>query len=145
MNRNNSLGILLAIALAATTTSALAAADDQHDSHPGPKASAASLNKPGNATSRAGDGGMPSGAGMSGMQAGTGMAGMGAQMQAMHDMHDKMMAAKTPEERNALMAEHMKVVQEGMSTMNRMGPGATQGGPAGKPTDMATRQRSAWT
>ena len=126
MNRNNSLATLLAIALAATTTSALAAADDQHDSHhPDPKAGAASANKPGNATSRAGDGGMAGGAGMSGMQAGTGMAGMGAQMKAMHDMHDKMMAAKTPEERNALMAEHMKVMQEGMSMMNRMGPGAT--------------------
>ena len=35
------------------------------------------------------------------------MARMDNQMGAMQAMHDKMMAAKTPEERNALMADHL--------------------------------------
>lgn len=42
------------------------------------------------------------------------------QMAAMMSMHNKMMNAKTPEERNALMAEHMKVMQDSMSMMNSM-------------------------
>jgi hypothetical protein len=54
----------------------------------------------------------------------------------MQAMHNKMMAAKTPEERNALMAEQMKLMQGGMGMMGRMGPGAM----AGKPGDMAARQ-----
>lgn len=45
---------------------------------------------------------------------------MDAQMKAMHEMHEKMMAVKTPEERKALMGEHMKTMQAGMSTMNSM-------------------------
>jgi hypothetical protein len=35
----------------------------------------------------------------------------------MSAMHDKMIAAKTPEERRALMAEHRKVMQSGMAAM----------------------------
>ena len=35
------------------------------------------------------------------------MGKMDAQMKTMQAMHDKMMAAKTPEERSKLMAEHM--------------------------------------
>ena len=49
------------------------------------------------------------------------MAGMDKQMDAMRDMHDKMMAAKTPDERNALMADHMKSMKDGMSMMGNMG------------------------
>ncbi len=49
------------------------------------------------------------------------MARMANHMKAMQEMHDKMMAAKTPEERNALMAEHMKTMQEGMAAMKSMG------------------------
>ncbi|GJI87208.1 hypothetical protein RugamoR1_03710 [Rugamonas sp. R1(2021)] len=45
---------------------------------------------------------------------------MDAQMRAMRDMHEKMMSAKTPEERKALMAEHMKAMREGMSMMDGM-------------------------
>lgn len=48
------------------------------------------------------------------------MGKMDAQMNAMRDMHQKMMAAKTPEERNALMAEHMKTMRDSMSMMNDM-------------------------
>ena len=59
------------------------------------------------------------------------MARMANHMKAMQEMHDKMMAAKTPEERNALMAEHMKTMQEGMAAMKSMG-GMGMGGMGGK-------------
>lgn len=42
------------------------------------------------------------------------------QMKTMSDMHQKMMAAKTPEERQALMAEHMQAMRGGMSMMCEM-------------------------
>ena len=45
---------------------------------------------------------------------------MDVQLRAMRDMHRKMMAAKTPKERDALMARHMKAMREGMSMMHRM-------------------------
>jgi hypothetical protein len=48
------------------------------------------------------------------------MAMMDAQMKTMQGMHDKMMAAKTPEERNKLMAEHMKTMQDSMKMMGDM-------------------------
>ena len=65
------------------------------------------------------------------------MARMANHMKAMQEMHDKMMAAKTPEERSALMSEHMKTMQDGMAMMKGMG-GMT--GPKSPPTDMTHRQ-----
>lgn len=48
-------------------------------------------------------------------------------MKAMQEMHQKMLAAKTPEERAALMQEHMKLMHEHMKMMQgcmaRMGAG----------------------
>ena len=41
-------------------------------------------------------------------------------MKAMREMHDKMMNAKTPAERQALMADHMKSMQDGMGMMKGM-------------------------
>jgi len=38
---------------------------------------------------------------------------MDSMMKSMQEMHDKMMAAKTPEERAKLMQEHMKLMQDG--------------------------------
>ena len=74
-------------------------------------------------------------------------------MKAMQDMHQKMMDAKSPEERQALMAEHMKAMQGGMAMMKDMqgmqGMGAS-GGMAGMagigdgkgmPADMAKRHQ----
>jgi hypothetical protein len=65
----------------------------------------------------------------------------------MQAMHDKMMNAKTPEERRTLMDDHMKAMQDGMPMMNRMGrmgPGADRGD-AGQSRaahpDMAMRQK----
>lgn len=55
------------------------------------------------------------------------MALMNSQMKAMHEMHDKMMAAKTPAERDALTAEHMKIMQDSMTMMNGMSPGGMSG------------------
>lgn len=49
------------------------------------------------------------------------MAAMDIQMKAMREMHEKMMAAKNPEERKALMGDHMKAMQDGMSMMGKMG------------------------
>ena len=48
------------------------------------------------------------------------MARMDAQMKTMQGMHEKMMNAKTPEERSKLMAEHMKTMQDGMAMMSGM-------------------------
>lgn len=55
------------------------------------------------------------------------IAKMDSQMKAMQDMHDKMMAAKNPEERNALMADHMKTMQTSMTMMNDMMDGKSEG------------------
>jgi hypothetical protein len=46
---------------------------------------------------------------------------MDVYMKAMQDLHQKFLAAKTPEERNALMPEHMKAMQEAMTAMGGMG------------------------
>lgn len=48
------------------------------------------------------------------------MARMDAQMKTMQAMHDKMINAKTPQERSKLMAEHMKAMQGGMAMMGDM-------------------------
>ena len=45
---------------------------------------------------------------------------MAAMEQRMRAMHEKMAAAKTPQERQALMAEHMKTMQDGMRMMKSM-------------------------
>lgn len=55
------------------------------------------------------------------------MSKMDAHMKAMREMHDKMARARTPEERNALMPDHMKLMQEGMAMMGGMGPGGMRG------------------
>lgn len=85
----------LALALAITPWSAFA--DDAHEGHHAevPAASQAPA-KPGQPTAK-----------------------MDAQMRDMQDMHEKMMAAKTPEERKALMDQHQKTMQDGMAMMDK--------------------------
>jgi len=57
-----------------------------------------------------------------------GMGGdMATNMKAMQEMHQKMKAAKTLDERQALMAEHMKVMQGGMGMMKGMSGGDSMG------------------
>ncbi len=74
------------------------------------------------------------------------MAKMDAQMKTMQAMHEKMLNAKTPEERNKLMAEHMKTMQDGMAMMESMsgaGMGGMKGmqGMGGSTGDMGARQQ----
>ncbi|MDP3083277.1 MAG: hypothetical protein Q8N44_06250, partial [Rubrivivax sp.] len=63
--------------------------------------------------------------------AGDHMARMDSQMTAMHELRDKLQRARTPEERNALMAEHWKLMEGGMAAMGGMGPGMMGRGPGG--------------
>ncbi len=75
------------------------------------------------------------------------MARLHTQMTAMQAMHDKMMAAKSPAERDALMAEHTKVMQDGMGMMNSMSSGGMGGmggmsGMSGAKGDMAARHQT---
>jgi len=88
--------------------------------------------------------------GMANMAPPASMAAMEPRMKAMQEMHQKMMGAKTPAERQALMADHMKAMQGGMAMMNEMqrmqGMGATggmagMGDGKGMPADMAKRQQ----
>lgn len=54
-------------------------------------------------------------------QAGMQMQQMDQMMEKMQDMHDRMIAAKTPEERQKLMDEHRMLMQDGMAMMKGMG------------------------
>ena len=115
----------LALALFAVAAPSWAAQHDQHKAHhPAGSASAAAAKPmPGKTTPE--------------------MARMANQKKAMQEMHDKMMAAKTPEERSALMAEHMKTMQDGMDMMKGMGGMGGMGGMAGSkspPSSMTERQ-----
>jgi hypothetical protein len=65
------------------------------------------------------------------------MARIDAQMKSMQEIHNKMMAAKTPEERAALTVEHTKAMQEGMAMMK----GTTPGDISGMRKDIALRQQ----
>ena len=95
--------LVIAAAAAAFSIVGLAQTPAEHDAHhPAAAASAARMAVPK---------GVP----------GETMARIDAQMKLMRGMHDKMMAARTPQERNALMAEHMQVMQGGMAMMGGMG------------------------
>ena len=54
-------------------------------------------------------------------------AGYDQQTKMMQEMHQKMAAAKTPEERAALMKDHMKTMQDGMGMMGQMHGGMMGG------------------
>lgn len=57
---------------------------------------------------------------------------MDAHMKAMREMHEKVARARTPEERQALMDEHRKLMREGMAMMDGMkGMGMGAGGGMG--------------
>ena len=109
----------LALTAIALSVPSWAAPDDQHEAHhqAGSASAAASRSMPGKTTPE--------------------MARMANQMKAMQEMHDKVMAAKTPEERSALMAEHMKTMQGGMSMMKGMDG---MKGAKSPPTNMTERQ-----
>ena len=80
-------------------------------------------------------------------------AAMQDHMKAMQEMRDRMMNAKTPEERQALMADHMKTMQGGMQMMKgggmggmggmgAMGGAACMSDPKGMPVDPAKCQQT---
>lgn len=68
---------------------------------------------------------------------------MEERMKAMREMRDKMAKAKTPEERQTLMADHMKAMHEGMQMMKGSGGmgGAGMAESKGMHADMAKRQQ----
>lgn len=109
---------LSVVATLAAVSVASFAQDDQHKAHH--PAGAASAAMPAPATGK--PAGMPD------------MAMMDKHMKTMQAMHDKMASAKTQAEREALMAEHMKLMQEGMSMMGGMAPGKA-------PANTAARQQ----
>ncbi len=88
---------------------------------------------------------MPMGsASAAGMGSAEHMAKMDMQMKTMHEMHIKMMNAKTPGERQALMADHMKAMQSGMGMMKDMpGMGGMpgMGSPKGMSPEMAEHHK----
>ena len=67
--------------------------------------------------------------------------GADKQMVAMQAMHEKMAAAKTPEERKTLMAQHMKLMQGGMTMMKSMCDMADMQGGAGMKGSMIENQQ----
>jgi hypothetical protein len=79
--------------------------------------------------SAGGSGGAPPTAGMTGGRANPAAsadaaaqtAAMDARMKTIRETHDKMMNARTPEERSALRAAHMKEMEDGMQLMKVMG------------------------
>lgn len=115
---------LIGLCVAATSLGAMAQTADEHKAHHPADASApaAAVKSTAKSTSA-----KPQSAAI--------MTNMDQHMKAMQSMHEKMMGAKTPEERQALMAEHMKLMQDSMSMMQDM---HGQGGMSG---DMANRQQ----
>ena len=117
MKLATSLPLVLAVAITCAQTWAATAAE--HDAHHRAGADFAPVAKT-----------MPS-------KSKQAMAGMDAQLKSMQEIHNKVMAAKTPEERDALMVEHTKAMQDGVAMMN----GITPGDISGMPKDMASRQQ----
>ena len=109
----------LAFAIAASNAPASAASHAQQDAHHPTGAASA-----------------PAAKAMPGKSKPT-KARMDAQMNTMQEMHEKMTAARTPEERSALMAEHTKTMQEGMAMMKDM----SSGGMAGMKGDASARHQ----
>jgi hypothetical protein len=70
------------------------------------------------------------------------MARMNAQMKTMHEMHSKMSNAKTPAERQALMADHMKAMQGGMGMMKGMSGMGAKHDPKGMSPEMAEHHKT---
>ncbi|MCQ9379886.1 hypothetical protein [Methyloversatilis sp. XJ19-49] len=112
----NIRNLSLALALSAIGAHSWAAEHDHHEGHHAKGSADASKSMPGKTSPE--------------------MARMANHMKAMQDMHGKMMNAKTPEERNSLMGEHMKMMHEGMGMMTGMGGMAD----SKNPTTMGHRQ-----
>ena len=101
--------LAFALALSTIGLSAYAATDDEHKGHHPAGAASGTAAKAAPAKPN------------------VDMMRMDTQMKSMREMHDKMMAAKTPDERKALMAQHMKTMQDSMTMMNGMSGGGMGG------------------
>jgi hypothetical protein len=64
---------------------------------------------------------------------------MDAQMKSMDKMHVKMMAARTPQERAPLMAEHKKIMHDGMAMMGDRAAAGRKGDTAARHQTMEMR------
>ena len=101
---------LVGICVASLSLSVMAQTADEHKAHhPAGSTSPASTQM--KATAK------PTGAGQM-----AGMAKMDEHMKAMQAMHEKMLAAKTPEERQALMDEHNVIALPAGTTVLRLLP-----------------------
>lgn len=132
---------LVALCVASAALGALAQSADEHkDHHPADAGAPAQAVKPPVQS--------PAQTAPAPAQNAAGMAHMDQHMKSMQVMHDKMVAAKTPEERQALMAEHMRLMQQGMAMMKDMGGMGGKGPMAGMPSgagmggNMADRQQT---
>ncbi len=120
---------IVTLTVAMLALSACAALGDQSDTHHPAQTSAAQE--------------QPEGPGLGvGVRMGTPAPAYGEQIKAMRQMHEKMLAANTPAERNALMAAQMTLMQKGMNLAGGMGGSGTMGSGAatGQPGDMAAWQ-----
>jgi hypothetical protein len=130
MMMSNIRNVLIGLCMAATSLGAMAQNTDEHSAHhPADTAGSEATEK------------MPPAQQMDKGQ----MAAMDQHMKAMQAMHVKMAAAKTPEERQALMADHMALMNDGMAMMKSMGGGMSDmggmHGGKGMDGDMAARQQ----
>ena len=112
------LAFAVAAVLSTVAVAQSAKSDQEHAAHhpPGASAAAPSSRAPSKAT--------PKSAAKASAQTRT---QLNTKMKSMQEMHDKMMAAKTPEERQALMGDHIKTMQDGMAALGQM-KGAVGGG-----------------
>jgi len=130
MSMRTRIALVLAAVCLVTSATAVAQADQDHAAHHPASAASASGAKAAKATKPKAPAAAPAPTAMQ----------MDARMQSMHEMHDKMMAAKSPEERQALMADHMKAMQDGMAMMGRMQGGTMGGGMSGSQHEMMERR-----
>lgn len=112
---------LIAVACIATASLGLAAAADEHAVH---RPDAASAPATGASTAKA------KSAKAKAVPKAVTVSPMDQQMQAMQAMHDKMMNAKSMDERRGMLDEQMKSMESGMAMMDRMGVGAQPATPA---------------
>ena len=105
----HTLALAFAFALSIMSASAWAATDDEHKGHHPAGAASGTAAKAAPAKPN------------------VDMMRMDTQMGSMREMHNKLVAAKSPDERKALMAEHMKTMQDSMTMMNGMSLGGMGG------------------
>jgi len=118
---------LIAVACIATASLGLAAAADEHAVH---RPDAASASATGASTAKA------KSAKAKAVPKAVTVSPMDQQMQAMQAMHDKMMNAKSMDERRGMLDEQMKSMQSGMAMMDQMGMGAPAASSASAPGGM---------